>query len=171
MHRRRFLAQTAKVALGAKTSLLLGGFPAVSAWAASHDTALTGTDLETLAIMVRVLLPHEFLADEDYLRLAARIDGRLVGDPALRQLIADGIVQMNAISQGNWLDASVDDKLGVMEALQDEAFFGQLLNAAIDAVYQDPAVYRRLGYEGSAIEFGGYLNRGFDDIDWLPAQD
>ena len=78
---------------------------------------------------------------------------------------------MNAISQGNWLDASVDDKLGVMEALQDEAFFGQLLNAAIDAVYQDPAVYRRLGYEGSAIEFGGYLNRGFDDIDWLPAQD
>ena len=68
MHRRRFLAQTAKVALGAKTSLLLGGFPAVSAWAASHDTALTGTDLETLAIMVRVLLPHEFLADEDYLR-------------------------------------------------------------------------------------------------------
>lgn len=171
MHRRRFLAQTAKVALGAKTSLLLGGFPAVSAWAASHDTALTGTDLETLAIMVRVLLPHEFLADEDYLRLAARIDGRLVGDPALRQLIADGIVQMNAISQGNWLDASVDDKLGVMEALQDEAFFGQLLNAAIDALYQDPTVYRRLGYEGSAIEFGGYLNRGFDDIDWLPAQD
>lgn len=170
MHRRRFLAQTAKVALGAKTSLLLGGFPAVSAWAASHDTSLTGTDLEAMAIMVRVLLPHDFLTDEDYLGFATRIDGRLGGDPALRQLIADGIAQMNAVSQGSWLAASVDDKLGVMEALQDEAFFGQLLNAAIDALYQDPTVYRRLGYEGSAIEFGGYLNRGFDDIDWLPRE-
>lgn len=171
MQRRRFLAQTAKMVLGAKTSLLLGGFPAVSAWAASHDTSLAGTELETLAIMVHVLLPHDFLTDADYLSFAIRIDGRLGTDPALRQLIADGIAQMNAMSEDSWLDASVDDKLAAMEALQEEAFFGQLLNAAIDTLYQDPAVYRRLGYEGSAIEFGGYLNRGFDNIDWLPARD
>lgn len=171
MQRRRFLAQTAKVALGTKTSLLLGGFPAMSAWADSHATALAGTDLETLAVMVRVLLPHDFLTDTDYLEFATQIDGRLGSDAAFLQLVADGIAQMNAESNGSWLAASVDDKLNVMEALQDEVFFGQLLNAAIDTLYQDPAVYRRLGYEGSAIEFGGYLNRGFDDIDWLPSVD
>jgi hypothetical protein len=26
-----------------------------------------------------------------------------------------------------------------------------------------------VGYGGSAIEQGGYINRGFDDIDWLEA--
>ena len=74
-------------------------------------------------------------------------------------------------SGGSWLEASADDKLRVLQKLEDEPYFGQLLNAAIDTLYQDPAVYRRLGYEGSAIEFGGYLNRGFDDIDWLPVED
>jgi hypothetical protein len=27
-----------------------------------------------------------------------------------------------------------------------------------------------VGYGGSAIEQGGYINRGFDEIDWLPPQ-
>ncbi|UCG73907.1 MAG: hypothetical protein JSV45_05910 [Chromatiales bacterium] len=171
MQRRRFLAQTLKTALGAKAALLLGGLPAVSAWAANHDTAVAARDLETLAVIVRGLLPHDFLTDEDYVGFAQRIDARLGTNPAFRQLITDGIASMNAASGGNWLDANDDDKVRVLETLQDEASFGQFLNAAIDTLYQDPAVYRKLGYEGSAIEFGGYLNRGFDDIDWLPAKD
>lgn len=171
MQRRRFLAQTLKTALGAKTSLLLGGLPAVSAWAANHDTAVASRDLETLAVMVRGLLPHDFLTDENYVGFARRIDARLGRDPAFQQLVADGIQKMNRASGGSWLNASADDKVQVLTALQDEPVFSQLLNASIDTLYQDPAVYRRLGYEGSAIDFGGYLNRGFDDIDWLPAED
>ena len=30
--------------------------------------------------------------------------------------------------------------------------------------------WKKLGYEGSSAEHGGYLHRGFDDIDWLPKQ-
>jgi len=26
-----------------------------------------------------------------------------------------------------------------------------------------------LGYEGPSFDKGGYINRGFDDLDWLPA--
>jgi hypothetical protein len=29
-------------------------------------------------------------------------------------------------------------------------------------------VHELLGYEGPAYEKGGYLHRGFDDLDWLP---
>ena len=28
-------------------------------------------------------------------------------------------------------------------------------------------VWAHIGYEGSSFERGGYLQRGFDDIDWL----
>jgi len=163
MQRRRFLTR------GFKAALLVAGLPAVSAWAREHDTALPPDDLETLAVMVRGLLPHDFLSDEDYVGFARRIDARLGSDPAFEKLITEGIEAQNAASGGSWLAASAEDKLRVLQILEKEPYFGQLLNASIDTLYQDPAVYRRLGYEGSAIEFGGYLNRGFGDIDWLPA--
>lgn len=165
MHRRRFLIQ------GCQAGAFLAGLPTVSAWAREHATAAPAADLETLAVMVRGLLPHDFLTDDDYVGFARRIDARLGQEPAFSELVATGIEQMNAASSGNWLDASEADKVRVLAAIADDAYFGQLLNAAIDTLYQDPAVYRKLGYEGSAIEFGGYLNRGFDDIDWLPAGD
>jgi hypothetical protein len=37
--------------------------------------------------------------------------------------------------------------------------------------YNDLSVTRRFGYQGPSYEEGGYLTRGFDDIDWLPAAD
>ena len=121
--------------------------------------------------MARALLPHDFLNDDDYLRVASGLDQRAARDVAFRELLADGIAQMNARSNGNWLNAPVDSKLEVLEQLQDAAFFQEVLNAAIDTLYRDPAIFKQLGYEGSSIEFGGYLNRGFDNIDWLPAKD
>ena len=40
--------------------------------------------------------------------------------------------------------------------------------AAISGVYRDERTWQLLGYEGEASKYGGYLHRGFDDIDWLP---
>jgi hypothetical protein len=36
------------------------------------------------------------------------------------------------------------------------------------ALYNDHEVWELLGYEGPSFDQGGYLNRGFDDLDWLP---
>ena len=36
------------------------------------------------------------------------------------------------------------------------------------ALYDDHEVWDLLGYEGSSFDKGGYLHRGFDDLDWLP---
>jgi hypothetical protein len=171
MQRRQFLAHSVKLALGARAGVLLSGSLPAVAWATSHSTNLSTADIQTLAVMARALLPHDFLTADDYLMVAVGIDRRVAGDAALRDLIRVGIVQMNAGSDGDWLAAPLDAKLAVLGELQDEAFFSQVLNSAIDTLYRNPAIYRRLGYQGSSIEFGGYLHRGFDDIDWLPAQD
>jgi len=29
-------------------------------------------------------------------------------------------------------------------------------------------VWKHIDYPGSSKEYGGYINRGFNDIDWLP---
>jgi hypothetical protein len=41
-------------------------------------------------------------------------------------------------------------------------------STAIVALYDDKEVWGLLGYEGSSYEHGGYVDRGFDDLDWLP---
>ena len=35
-------------------------------------------------------------------------------------------------------------------------------------LYDDPEVWAALGCEGSSFDKGGYINRGFNDLDWLP---
>ncbi len=37
----------------------------------------------------------------------------------------------------------------------------------VTGLYDNKAVWPLFGYEGSSWEKGGYLNRGFNDIDWL----
>jgi hypothetical protein len=39
------------------------------------------------------------------------------------------------------------------------------------SLYSDLAVTRGFGYQGPSLGQGGYLHRGFDDIDWLPGDD
>jgi hypothetical protein len=41
-------------------------------------------------------------------------------------------------------------------------------SATINNLYNNPLVYRLFGFEGSSVEYGGYIERGFDDIGWLP---
>ncbi len=35
------------------------------------------------------------------------------------------------------------------------------------SLYNQQEVWAILGYEGESASKGGYINRGFDDIDWL----
>jgi hypothetical protein len=49
-------------------------------------------------------------------------------------------------------------------------FFRLVRTTAIEHLYRNKEVWKLLGYEGSSVEFGGYADRGFDDIDWLPGE-
>ena len=49
-------------------------------------------------------------------------------------------------------------------------FFSTVRTATINNLYTNPLVYRFFGFEGSSVEHGGYIERGFDDIGWLSNQ-
>jgi hypothetical protein len=34
-------------------------------------------------------------------------------------------------------------------------------------LYDNPALFPLFGYEGFSVEKGGYLARGYNDLDWL----
>ena len=50
----------------------------------------------------------------------------------------------------------------------EEDFFETVKAATMGGLYGNPRVAAFFGWEGSSVEHGGYINRGFDDIGWLP---
>jgi len=47
-----------------------------------------------------------------------------------------------------------------------EFFFVQ--RNSVRFFYDNLEVWAAFGYEGASVHLGGYLRRGFDDLDWLP---
>ena len=68
---------------------------------------------------------------------------------------------------GDWMAAPVPAQMDALRELEGGPTFFYLRNRTIESLYRNPVVWQLVGYEGSSIEYGGYIDRGFDDIDWL----
>lgn len=168
MHRRRFLAESVKLALGSSAASLLSGVVSRTALAATALAEFDEREARTLTVLTRAMFPHQALDDSYYFAVVEHLDRGAAASAQMLELLRGGIGKLDTATDGDWIDLPVDDKLRVMEALQTEPFFGAILNQTIDVLYRNPDVWKLVGYEGSSIEHGGYLNRGFNDIDWLP---
>lgn len=127
-------------------------------------TAAGDTDLELLASVAYDLFPFPALDAGLYIRVGERLlQG---GNPA----VADGLLQLRTAAAGiPWKQLEEPRRIAVLTELQSTPFFASLRAATLEVLYRSPEVFSMVGYGGSAIEQGGYINRGFDEIDWLPA--
>jgi len=121
------------------------------------------TDLQLLASIAYDLFPFAALTPALYVQVGERL--LQANNPA----ISDGMAKLREVS-GNvpWKELDESARVTVLASLQDTHFFATLRAATIEVLYRSPEVFALVGYGGSAIEYGGYLNRGFDEIDWLP---
>ena len=62
----------------------------------------------------------------------------------------------------------MENQLQVIEGLQETPFFNTIRSATLGALYGNETVARDFGFEGSSVEHGGFVDRGFDDLGWLP---
>lgn len=129
-------------------------------------TQLSDHQLLTLARILQQILPHEDLDAAVFRDAVAAFADRIAGDDRKHRLIADGVAELDATS--TWLDQSRDEQLRALKGIGDGEFFALLRTTALEQVYRDERTWALVGYEGDASRFGGYLDRGFNDIDWLP---
>ena len=73
------------------------------------------------------------------------------------QLKADNFSKMNFKKATKYLT-----KMGRTE------FFEHVRGTTTVTLYNDKETWELLGYEGPSYDKGGYINRGFNDLDWLP---
>lgn len=120
-----------------------------------------------LAQVCRLLFPHEKLSDKVYLDVVADVDADMAGSESRRTMIQQIPLALRQKAGGDWHNKNVEQQLEILTSFQREEWFKYLRNRTAQSLYRNPQVWKLVGYEGSSIEQGGYLHRGFDDIDWL----
>ncbi|HET6160724.1 MAG TPA: Twin-arginine translocation pathway signal [Dongiaceae bacterium] len=163
MGRRAFLATTSAagaIVIIAGGNLVIGGN---GAWAMSTK-ALTGDEAAMLVRMARATYPHAMLDDAIYGKVIHGLDEKAATDPALLQSLQEGAATLKA-KKFDTLDEA--GQVGVLKEIESSKPFQTVRGECITGIYNNPDVWKVLGYEGSSAELGGYINRGFSDIDWL----
>jgi hypothetical protein len=118
--------------------------------------------------LARTVYPHDALPDGPYARVAAKLGEAAREDPAHARIIADGVAALDALGTRPFVERAADERLADARAIEGSELFALVRATAVVEVYSDAATWKALGYEGPSFSQGGYLHRGFDDLDWLP---
>ena len=130
----------------------------------SHQ--LSDHSRETALAAARVMFPHPDLPDEAYAKVVDELDGAAAGAAAVATDIEQGIAQLD--DPQPFLELDDDARLEALRRGEGSAFFELLKATAVVELYDNPLVWKAFGYEGPSVHLGGYVDRGFDDLDWLP---
>lgn len=135
---------------------------------ASPSMLLPDTAHATVTRVLRVAFPHPGFPDAPYERVATAILDGVAQDRRLQAQFAQGLRDLDV---GGPPFVELDDAaaFSTLEAMAATAFFQSIRGSAITGLYDDREVWGLLGYEGASFDQGGYLDRGFDDLQWLPA--
>jgi hypothetical protein len=128
-------------------------------------TLLTESDKAILVRMLRVMFPHDRISDAPYERTADAVFDAAQKSAGPKVSLTTGL---DDLAKARFFDLGETEATALLKAIEETAFFRLVLLTAVVAFYNDAEVWEALGYEGASYDKGGYINRGFDDLDWLP---
>ena len=169
--RRGFLRGAATAMPAAALASAGVGITAEAAWAQAA-TALQPRTMATLVRMSRDIYPHDHIADQFYARAVTPWDAKAGKDAEVRAMLDGGVTRLDQDAKerngSDYLGVAWEaDRLTLLRGIEHTAFFRAVRADLVVSLYNQPAIWPKFGYEGSSAEHGGYIARGFDDIDWL----
>jgi hypothetical protein len=171
-YNRRVFLQGAATTMPAVAIATSTGLSVSDAWA-EDATTLTPATLKTLVKVARDIYPHDFLGDSYYITAIKPWDGKAAKDPAVKSLINDGVARLDQEANDRHKVPYIqvpweNDRVALLQRIEQTAFFQKIRGDLVVSLYNQKEVWPKFGYEGSSAEYGGYIKRGFADIDWLP---
>ena len=115
--------------------------------------------LDTTLRVARVMFPHDMLPDIAYAKVVKAVE-------AEAETIEQGVAALDDPEPFLGLDAEAQQR--AVEGIEGTDYFELVRSTAVVELYDNPLVWKALGYEGPSVHLGGYLHRGYDDLDWLP---
>ena len=120
---------------------------------------------ELLIKMLRVLYPHDRFGNGPYEKAADAIISASESTPAQTLILANGLRELE-VAKFDSLDTS--GATAYLKSIEGNPFFVAVTGTGLVALYNDHEVWKILGYEGPSYDLGGYIDRGFNNLDWLP---
>ncbi len=139
---------------------------------ALETNALKPDTLATLVQMARDIYPHDTIADKYYAIAVKAHDTKAAEDDDHRTMIEDGVASLNAIAAArghqSYLATGWEaERVDILRELEDGTFFQTIRGGLVVGLYNQKDIWPVFGYEGESFSKGGYVNRGFDDVNWL----
>lgn len=134
--------------------------------------ALRPETMRTLIRMARDIYPHDRLADRYYAVALKGYDEAAAGDEELKKLLESGVAALDDVAKTAhgtlYADTAWEaDRVAILRGMESAPFFQKVRGDLVTGIYNNPEVWPLFGYEGESYSKGGYINRGFDDIEWL----
>jgi len=142
------------------------GVPALAAdepRAAPKLIRLNSEQAQTLLSVTRTLFPHDILGDRFYWPIVSSIDAAM-SDQANERAVTTELAALGA----GFSELDQAGREATLGKLEGSPFFSLAHTETINGLYTNKELWKLFGYEGSSVEHGGYIKRGFDSIDWLP---
>ena len=122
----------------------------------------------------RDIFPHDRFEDTLYINAVSGYGEQAKADEKLKKLLLDGVAKLDAEANKKFKKpyAEVEkeaDRVSILKGM-DKArsdFFAKMRGDLVVSLYNQPAVWAKLGYEGPSADKGGYINRGFNDQTWM----
>jgi hypothetical protein len=162
---RRFLLKSAM--------LITAGLALPALPAGAIAAPLSEIQKTTLLRVARDVYPHEgFLDDTPYRAVIDAILTESEGNPQVAELLAKGLADLEQHSQAIYKTTYVaiakpEEREGVLRTIELTDFFQKIKGGLLMGLYNNKALWPKFGYDGSSWETGGFINKGFDKIDWL----
>lgn len=157
LNRRRFLSLSGQSLLALGLTQLIP----VNLLADEKTPALP----DGLLRMGRDVFPHAFISDRHYTQ---PLLGLVEEQPELTAAGLDSLQQRARQTYGSrFEDLDEAERVALLTDIENTPFFRAVRSSLMFGLYDNKTLFPLFGYEGSSWEHGGYVNRGFDDLNWL----
>lgn len=152
-------------------AILPSGLVVGEAWA-QMPRATKPETFATLVQMSRDCYPHASVEDKYYAVAVDILDSAARASEADLAFLEDNVAALNRTSQDkhgvNYRDITTDaDRVAILKGMTADPFFQKVRSNLVVGLYNQKELWPIFGYEGASAEYGGYIDRGFNDIDWV----
>jgi hypothetical protein len=131
-----------------------------------ETATLSSQTMATITAAARTMYPHDALPDDVYARVGDKLAEAAREDSGAAQTIEEGVSALNGSRP--FAELAADEQLEAVKGIEGSDFFELVRSTAIVEIYSDQRTWKAFGYEGPSFDKGGYIDRGFNDLDWLP---
>lgn len=151
--------------------LVISGSAVISpenAWGL-ETAALKPETMATLIQVARDIYPHDQVPDKYYAIAVKGHDEQAGKDAAHKDLIENGIADLDKkAGAGGYRGLGwEEERVALLREIEKSLFFQAVRGGLVVSLYNQKEVWPIFGYEGESYSKGGYIARGFGDIEWL----